>query len=217
MIEQMIDSNEKILWRGQPDRLTYAIGSPGFLLFALIWGVFDLTFLSLFFKAPFSSQEIGLPSQVNVFAFLFFLVHMSPVWAAIFGPIYRFFAWNVVEYVLTDKRIYMVSGLIGRDIQNVELYEITQLSVDVGWIEAIRQVGTVRLTPDSGSPNSRSSVRGLRLSYIEDPYRIYKQIKQLSLDVTTDHQYPNAYRPEENPGYQTRYGRSDSSSRDHKF
>lgn len=212
MIEQMMDSNEKILWRGQPDRLTYTIGNPGYILFAFIWGIFDLTILSMFIKVPFQMQEFNEIPQISLFAVVFFIFHMMPVWGAIFGPIYRFFAWNVMEYVLTDKRIYMVSGLIGRDIQNVELYEITQLSVDVGWIEAIRQVGTVRLTPDSGNSNTRSSVRGLRLSHIEDPYAVYKQIKQLSLDVTTDHQYPNAYRPAENPGYQTRYESSTPSS-----
>lgn len=210
MIEQMMDSNEKILWRGQPDRFTYVIGSPGFILFALMWGAFDLTFLFLLSGASSGLEGATEAPSFSLFMLFFFIVHMTPVWIAIFGPIYRFFSWNVIDYVLTDRRIYIVSGLIGRDIQNIELYEISNLSVDVGWIESLREVGTVRLTPDSGNSNSRSSVRGLRLKHIEDPYLVYKQIKQLSLDVTTDHQYPNAYRPAENPGYQTQYRKEDS-------
>jgi hypothetical protein len=44
---------------------------------------------------------------------------------------------------------------------------------------------------------------------IEDPYQVFKLVKQTSLDIKTDINYPNALRPETNPGYQTKYERKE--------
>lgn len=43
------------------------------------------------------------------------------------------------------------------------------------------------------------------LRYVENPYEVYKLIQQTVVDITTDRQLPNQLRPEENPGYHTRY------------
>ena len=40
---------------------------------------------------------------------------------------------------------------------------------------------------------------------IEDPYAVFKQLKQVSMDIRTDMNYPNQMRPDENPGYKTTY------------
>ena len=36
-------------------------------------------------------------------------------------------------------------------------------------------------------------------------FEVYKLIQQTAVDITTDRQFPNQLRPEENPGYRTRY------------
>ncbi|MCQ3914452.1 MAG: hypothetical protein MJ201_01355 [Mycoplasmoidaceae bacterium] len=38
---------------------------------------------------------------------------------------------------------------------------------------------------------------------ILDPYGVYKIIEKVSREVATDISFPNAYRPENNPGYKT--------------
>lgn len=198
----MIEQNEKILWRGKPDKLIYSIGSPFFYIFAFIWGLVDIGFISLFLLAGEGSFD-GPP---KFFLLPFFMLHMTPVWIAIIGPIYRFFASSKVEYLLTDKRIYIKSGLIGADIRSLELYEVQNLSVDVGLLEKMRGTGTVLLTANAnnGSRNGSSPWKN-KLLHIKDPYEVYKLIQRVSLDVTTDYQFPNAYRPGENTGYATRY------------
>ena len=40
---------------------------------------------------------------------------------------------------------------------------------------------------------------------ITDPYFIYSQLKKIANDIKQDILYPNALRPEENPGYKTSY------------
>ena len=38
-----------------------------------------------------------------------------------------------------------------------------------------------------------------------DFMKVYKLVQKTVLDVQTDIEYPNAYRPDSNPGYNTRY------------
>ena len=57
----------------------------------------------------------------------------------------------------------------------------------------------------NGAFNYRVSSDANRFISIEDPYGVYKLLKKVSLDVTTDQAFPNAYRPKENTGYNTEY------------
>ena len=40
---------------------------------------------------------------------------------------------------------------------------------------------------------------------VENAYDIYSKIQKIVLDIQTDIEYPNALRPDENPGYNTKY------------
>lgn len=166
-----------------------------------MWGAFDFTFISLFL----GNQSMWKLEGFNYFFILFFAVHLIPVWIAIIGPIYRFIIWKNVEYVLTNKRIYISSGMWGTDITSLEMREITNLTVNVNPIEHRFNLGTIKLTPDANvSANGNSLKKGWSIEHIKNPYDIYHLIKDLSLDVVTDQQFPNAYRPQENPGYNTK-------------
>ncbi len=203
LIEQMIDSNERVMWRGKPGRLLYTIGNVAIYPFALLWLAFDLIFIRGFFSFDEFSGMGGAPR----FLPFFFVIHLIPVWIAVLGPVYRFFAWTRVEYVITTRRIYLQSGLIGRDYKSVELYEVQNLSVNVGVLERMQNRGTIRLIPDvtTGHGDNQQTRMGDRLKHIEKPYEVFNLIKRLALDVTTDTRFPNAFRPGENPGYQTEY------------
>lgn len=176
MLNPFIDANETILWQGKPSRLLYTLGHPFIYPFSLIWGIFDYAFYT---------------RTAGTFD-LFLLVHAAPVWYALFSPIYRYFNWLRIEYALTDKRIYITGGLIGLDIASVELPEVQGLSVNVGVLETPLRRGTIYFS------------RG-RLRAIDHPYEVYKLIQRTALDITTDRQFPNKLRPDENDGYHTRY------------
>jgi hypothetical protein len=49
------------------------------------------------------------------------------------------------------------------------------------------------------------SMQAGALLHISDPYEVFKRVKHMSLDIQTDIAYPNALRPDENPGYNTEY------------
>lgn len=130
-----------------------------------------------------------------------------PVWIAIGGVIYRLINWKHINYVITEKRVYIETGIIGRDVKTVAFTDIHEPEVHVGLIEKLRNCGSINLTPYSGYRNSdnRNYVTRGRMSHISEPYVVYKLIKQMTLDISSDMEYPNALRPEENPGYNTDY------------
>lgn len=206
MLEKIIDQNERVMWQGKPGRLLYTIGNPIIYPFALLWLAFDLMFIMNLWSFGGVEESSGFFGSGG-FMGLFFILHLLPVWIAVIGPIYRFFAWTRVEYAVTTRRIYLQSGLIGRDFKTVELYEVQNLSVNVGLLEKLQNRGTIRLIPDvsTGHGDNRTTQMGDRLKYIEKPYDVYNLIKRLAFDVTTDTRFPNAYRPGENPGYNTEY------------
>ncbi|MBN1775217.1 MAG: PH domain-containing protein [Clostridiales bacterium] len=201
MLRSMLDIDEHIIWEGRPDKVTYVIGSPFVYLFALIWGAFDSVFIFVFLR------EGGINEMATAFMVPFFLFHLAPVWFAVFGPIYRAINWKYIEYAITDKRIYIASGIIGRDVKLVEFSEVRAPGVQVGMIEKLRNCGSVRLTPFSSARSSglRRSIQSGTLLHISDPYTVFKKIKQMSLDIQADISYPNAMRPDANPGYNTNY------------
>lgn len=198
---QLLDDNERELWSGRPNAALYIIGNPLFYVFAAVWLLFDLRLFGSFQR----TGAAGLGSMASMLT-PFFLLHLAPVWLAIGGLIYRACAWHKIQYILTDRRIYQSSGLLGTDVSTLELREVSHLSVNVNPIENALGLGTIRLTPDVsvGSGDNARTVSGYRLRHIKDPYNTYNLIKRVSLDVSTDQQFPNAYRPSENPGYDTR-------------
>jgi membrane protein YdbS with pleckstrin-like domain len=202
-IRNLLDTNEQIIWEGKPDKVTYVIGSPVFYVFAFIWGAFDFGFISTFLSAG-SGSGFG---KMGFFLVPFFLMHLMPVWIAIGGPIYRAINWNYINYVITQKRVYVESGIIGRDVNLIEIADIQQPEVNVGVIEKLRNCGSIRLSPVAriDSDGGRRIFYRSTLAHIANPYDVFKMIKQMALDIKSDISYPNAMRPEVNPGYDTKY------------
>jgi hypothetical protein len=73
-------------------------------------------------------------------------------------------------------------------------------------VEKIYNVGTIRfysgrtLTDDGNTTKLYDS-----WSAIKNLYDLFKMVKQTSVNIKTDFNYPNALRPDTNPGYNTKY------------
>lgn len=212
MLEKIKSSKESVLWYDKTNRLLYTMVSPILLIFAMIWGGIDV---GIYFFTRNIDTVAGTVTQngvttpavfsPNPFIIGFLILHSIPFWGTFVFMLIRYFASKNVEYMMTDLRIYLVSGLFGKDVTNIEYREIKNLTVNVSPLENMLGLGTIILTPDSVNSDGGVSRRGIRMKHIKNPYEIYKRIKELSLDVTTDQYYPNALRPSENPGYGTKY------------
>ena len=193
-IDDVVGSDEKVLWRGQPNAKSYVLAATLKMLpIALIWLVFDGVFI--FFIANGMASG-GIPLAVLGFIVPFFLLHLAPVWIWIGKTIKATREVRNLEYAITDKRIIIRSGVVGIDFKFINYTEIDSVNVKVGIIDRIFKVGDIYIN---------SSVNAGVLWDVDDPYKVGNALQRVTLDIKSDIHYPNAMRPDTNNGYQTDY------------
>ena len=125
------------------------------------------------------------------------------------GPLYKVLVYKHTHYAITNKRVLFQSGLIGRDFQMVDFDQVTNADVNVGLIDKLfsKSSGSILIASAGTLTYTRQGQvqKPYTLSHIKDPYEVFKFFKKVSHDVKTDIQYPNEYRPQNNPGYKSGY------------
>ena len=194
-IESLVGTDEQLLWKGKPKRKAF-IWSSFFTLLpvALIWLLFDGTFIGIFFSVgEFPSDMFNF---VIIFLVIFFAFHLLPVWIWLSKIFLARREHKNIEYAFTNKRIIIKSGIIGIDVKNIYYSEIQSVNLKVGLIEKIFSVGDIYI-----KGNSQASV----LCDIENPYFITQKLQEIVIDIKSDIEFPNNLRPSGNSGYKTTY------------
>lgn len=213
-LELMVGSNEKIFWKGKPNKRCFileGIFNP-MLPFALVWFLFDSVFIAAFLAGATTSEA---PTASTIFPIIFFLLHLMPVWIYLGGVIFVFRRYKHTEYIVTDKGVYYSGGLFSYTCNMKPFTELARVNIHRGIIDQIIGVGDVVLTSNNIADYYSSSVRvngrpvgagfGITIADIKDYRKVFELIKKLQEDIYTDTMYPNALRPEENQGYKTKY------------
>lgn len=207
-LEAMVGSNEKIFWKGKPNKACYileGIFNPC-LIFAIIWGTFDLIFLLISGKLMADPDPAQRPVAIGVF--LFILVHMTPVWIYLVSIIATFIRYMHTEYIVTDKGVYVSSGVFSYACNMKPFAELGRVNIHRGIIDQMIGVGDVVLTSnnvgDVYNKNSKTFY-GIAIEDIREYKKVFNIIKKLQEDIYSDTMYPNALRPDSNPGYKTKY------------
>ncbi|HHU83509.1 MAG TPA: PH domain-containing protein [Firmicutes bacterium] len=194
--EAVRDSDEEILWMGKPAFIPFILSGIPFLIIGLIWGVLDISLFRVFTKN-------SMMGEMSAFLTIFFIIHLFPCWGSILNLLRLWLVHGNTWYAYTNKRLMMRSGFWGTDFKAIDYDKIMDLTVTVNPIEKIFGVGTV--SAFTGNTTAKGVRIYDRFMAIRDPYEVFKKIKELSVDVKTDWNFPNALRPETNPGYRTKY------------
>lgn len=191
-IEVFKTNEENVLWTGKANKAVYikeCIFTP-LLLFALIWLAIDCGVIFGFI--------FGMGSGAPLYFIIpFFILHLMPVWIYLFRVIFSFVRWKNLEYMVTDKAVYCLSGVFTTNCVRKTFQEITNVSVHQGIIDKHHNVGDVFIIANGKI--------GVNIVDIEDYLEVYKLITKTSTDIYSDTMFPNDYRPKENHGYQTEY------------
>lgn len=189
---------EQVLWSGKPKKSAFLINNILTMLpFALIWLLFDSIFIIAFVSS-------GSPKEMILPIILFFAFHLMPVWIWLGNVLTANKKWKNTKYYVTDKRIIVQTGIIGASYDTIYYKDIKNVSLKVGIIDKLLKVGDIYI--DTGSLlTSRSKNVMMTILDVENPYEIYGKLQKIVLDIQTDIEFPNAYRPNENPGYNTKY------------
>lgn len=193
-IEDVLNSDEKVLWQGKPNAKSYVLAAMLKMLpIAIIWLLIDGFVLTAIITGMVKGQ---MPTSILWFVVPFFLLHLLPVWIWIANTVKAVREVKNLEYAVTDKRVIIRSGLIGIDFKFINYTEIDSVNIKVGIIDRIFKVGDIYIN---------SSVNSGVLWDVSDPYGIGRALQKVTTDIKSDIHYPNALRPENNPGYKTGY------------
>ena len=190
------DEDENFIWVGEPMFIPFLCTGIPFLIIGLIWGAMDY----FGFIQHIISAKNGPPLG---FIIPFFALHLFPFWASILNILRLILVHKNTFYTITNKRVMMRSGFWGIDFNAIDYDKISDIQVTVNPLENILGVGTIRIS--AGKVNSKGSFLTDDFIAVQNPYEVFKKIKTVMVDIKTDWNYPNKLRPEENPGYNTKY------------
>ena len=190
------DKDEEFIWIGEPNFTAFLTTGIPFLIIGLLWGAFDFGFIGAMSKA-----KAGGPPLLLIIPF--FALHLFPFWGSILNMLRLALVHKNTFYAITNKRVMMRSGFWGIDFNSIDFDRISDIQVTVNPLENMLRVGTVRFS--TGQVSSKGNPLTSDFIAVKDPYEVFKKVKTVSVDVKTDWNYPNKLRPEENPGYNTKY------------
>lgn len=193
-----LTEGEQVLWSAKPKKSAFVINNILTMLpFALIWLLFDSIFIVAFVSS-------GSPKEMILPIILFFAFHLMPVWIWLGNVLTANKKWKNTKYYVTDKRIIIQTGIIGASYDTIYYKDIKNVSLKVGIIDKLLKVGDIYIDTGSILTSSSKNVM-MTILDVENPYEIYGKLQKIVLDIQTDIEFPNAYRPNENPGYNTKY------------
>jgi membrane protein YdbS with pleckstrin-like domain len=193
--ESIKDDKEEILWTGKPKFTPFILanffGGIFIILFALIW--------------IFANRNWGTNNGNDTSSY-FWLFGLLPLVVGLLAFLKRVFSFSNTVYSYSDKRVMMRTGFIGTDFKTIDYDKISDIEVTVSVVEKMYNVGTIRFFSGRTQTDEGNTTKLYdSWSAIENPYEVFKMVKQTSVNIKTDFNYPNALRPDTNPGYNTKY------------
>ena len=186
---------EMILWKGKPQKKGFiATKSLSLMPIAVIWLILDLSIIGASFA---DGEMLG-------FLIPFFALHLMPVWIWLGNVLTAGKRWKNTAYYATNRRIIIQSGFLAVNESSVYYKDIRNIQLRVGVLD--KTFGTADLVIDNGQYGGKHHNKPVNvLEDLDDGRRVYDRLQKIILDMQTDMEYPNAYRPRENPGYNTDY------------
>lgn len=202
-LRELVKPNEQVLWEGRPHKLTTVlegIFNP-MLFFAIIWAAIDMTVLA----------GVLMTDDKGPIAFIipFMMIHMMPVWIYLSGVVTVFFKWRNTHFMVTTHGLYISGGVFAFNYEMKPWTDIGHIKMHQGVFDRMFGVGDVVFVCHHSNSHSNShshgSGGGMSIRNIHDFREVFKIVNNLQTDVYADTMYPNAMRPDTNPGYNTQY------------
>lgn len=213
MIEELrrtVGTDERIMWEGRPNKKCFifeSIFNP-LLPFAIVWGLFDLFFFKSFFAVENTVKSAGA-SDMGLFGgsfiLVFLLFHLMPVWIYLGGVLMCSRRYKNTAYIVTDKAVYLSSGIISRTINRKPFAELSHVNLHRGFFDQKFGVGDIVLSSTTAVSTNGAVMPGITIASISEYNKVYDLVKKIQTDIYSDTMYPNDMRPKENHGYNTEY------------
>ncbi|MDP3901403.1 MAG: PH domain-containing protein [bacterium] len=158
-ISQVIAPGEKMAYEGKPKYAPYLIS-------VIVGIVIAAAVIGAIIGAVSDSMTIGILIGIIILGLGIFLVNL---------------AYSRTHYAITDKRVIIQTGIVGRDFKSIDYERMQNVSASVGLIGVIFKVGTVKIftgeMQTTGGRNARMQPKYDKLRYISNPYEVLKTIQ----------------------------------------
>ena len=191
----VLGNGEYIIWNGKTKKAPFILAqSLTMLPIAIVWICFDF--------AAISSILSG--GGFQLFLLGFFALHLFPVWIWLGCMISAPRRWRNTNYFVTNRRIIIRGGFFAVNEKSLFFKDVRSVQSKVGLFDKLCGTGSILFNSEmSDGRNSRSLAPSFQ--YLENAEQVYQRVQRTVLDMQTDMEFPNAYRPAENPGYGTDY------------
>ena len=191
----VLAAGESILWRGKPKKSAFiATKSLTMMPIAIIWLCFDSVLIMEAFQG-----------DGPWFLIPFMLLHLMPVWIWLGSTITAGKRWKNTDYYVTNRRIIIQGGFLAVNETSLFYKDLRNAQLRIGFLDKIFHTGDIVFDSCVMMYNRKNQQHGPVLEDLEDAQGVYNRIQKIILDMQTDMEYPNAFRPEYNPGYNTQY------------
>ena len=194
--ESVKDNDEEILWTGKPTFIPYVFSGLGIGLYMIGFGIVVLII------------TLNVKPEIDSTGGYAWLLGFLPLLQGLYTFLKKLFSFSNTAYAYSNKRVMMRTGFIGTDFKTIDYDKISDIEVTVNVVERMYNVGSIRFFSGRTQTDEGNTTKLYDCWFaIENPYEVFKLVKQTSVDIKTDFNYPNAMRPETNPGYNTKYDR----------
>ena len=167
LFEPILDNDERII----------EIFKPNFIRFVLLSFIFIAIFL-----LPFFIVGLFMVFGDDFVAGIVFLSFAT--FALLISPVTNIVRYSNTAYCYTNKRVIIRTGFIGADFEAVDFDMIGGMNVKVDFLDKLVKPNTGTIVFASpASPviqNGQSGRSGYSFLHIENPYEVYKRIKEFS-------------------------------------
>lgn len=197
-IANILENNEKIVWQGKVSRKV--------LIFILVFLLIIIFSIGAFLL---SKESISYTLNGNAAQTSGKIIGLGVIVLGLVLSLIVFFQNFVENYVITEKRVIIKSGIIGTDFKSIYFDQIKNVIVDVGLIGKIFKVGSIkidigktRVFSTGGGNNQTSNIDTKTmydvLKHISKPYEVFKHV-QHTLEIRKESLYSGRADKESNP------------------
>lgn len=192
----VLSAGEHILWSGKPKKSAFiAANALSLMPIAVIWFCLDFTFISAGFGA----------GGMELFMLAFFALHLMPVWIWLGSALSAPRRWRNTDYFVTNRRIIIRGGFLAVNEKSLFFKDIRSVQNRVGIFDKLFGTGTIQFNSEMVINSNNRKVTPPSFQHLENAQAVYERVQRTVLDMQTDMEYPNAFRPADNPGYSTDY------------
>lgn len=181
--EKILGENERVIKIYRPKRLKFFLGRVFGSLFSCLFLIIFIVIVALLASSDLEFfDESGNPAEIP-FTIITIILVCILAFIILISVIIPLIEYKNIYYALTNKRVIIRRGIIGVDFRSLDLENIGAINVDVTFVDKLLHQNTGTLSFGSNSmpmiqmSNGTSQMYGYSFRDIEDPYRVYKEIK----------------------------------------